>query len=90
MTKRKRFYLHDVAACMGVEVSRLRILCGYWEVAAHGVHEFEDMPGKRSWLTWSGVEKLAAQNWKGPNVGGRQEFLDKVWEHRKGEKWLPT
>ena len=21
MTKRKRFYLHDVAACMGVEVS---------------------------------------------------------------------
>ena len=24
MTKRKRFYLHDVAACMGVDVSRLR------------------------------------------------------------------
>ena len=57
MTKRKRFYLHDVAACMGVEVSRLRILCRYWEVAAHGVHEFEDMRGQRSWLSWAGVKK---------------------------------
>ena len=57
MTKRKRFYLHDVAACMGVDVSRLRLLCQYWEVAAHGVHEFEDMQGQQSWLIVGGCSE---------------------------------
>ena len=56
MIKRKRFYLHDVAACMGVEVSRLRILCKYWEVAAHGVHEFEDVKGQRAEVGYRGRE----------------------------------
>ena len=95
MTKRKRFYLHDVAACIGVEVSRLRILCQYWEVAAHGVHEFEDVKGQRAWLSWAGVEKIALKNYPPHGTDRmdsdtRREFLDKVWEHRKGEKWLPT
>ena len=36
MTKRKRFYLHDVAACIGVDPERLNSLCVDWRIHVHG------------------------------------------------------
>ena len=84
----RRFYVYDVARCMGVESDRVKWFCRHGGIHVHGWDHPIGTEGRSTWLSWTGVHKLARNNY--PPCGTdrmdsdtRQEFLDKVWEKKR-------
>ena len=84
----RRFYLRNVAECMGIESDRVRVLCRHWGIHVHGCdHEFST-PVTCTWLSWTGVQTLARNSYLPQGTyrmdsDTRQEFLDKAWEKKR-------
>ena len=86
----RRFYVSDVAECMGVDPERIVDLCNHWGIKIHGRVVFLDMTFDGTWLSWTGVQTLARMNWRGKHFepgrfvsSPKDIFLTKVWAKKR-------